>query len=90
MNVKYWIPAIALCALAAFSISAQAGWFKDETPPANARPLSSIVKAAEDQGYKVITEVEFEDGKWEMEVHQAGGKEIEIHVDPISGKVTPE
>jgi hypothetical protein len=41
----------------------------------------------EDRGYKTITEVEFEDGKWEIEVHQAGGKEAEIHIDPFSAEI---
>ena len=81
---------VAAFILAASSFTAQAGWFEDETPPANAKPLSVIIKAVEDQGYKTITEVEFEDGKWEIEIHQPGGKESEIHVDPMTAKVVPE
>lgn len=68
-------------------VSAYAGWFSDELPPANAKPLSVIIKSVEDQGYKNISEVEFDDGVWEIEVHQAGGKEVEIHVDPVAGKI---
>lgn len=82
--------AVTLCALVASTLGAQAGWFSDETPPANAKPLSSIIKAVEDRGLKTITEIEFEDGKWEIEVHQANGKETEIHVDPVSGQIVPE
>jgi hypothetical protein len=67
--------------------SAYAGWFSEELPPANAKPLSVIIKFIEDQGYKNIEEVEFGDGVWEIEVHQAGGNEVEIHVDPVAGKI---
>jgi hypothetical protein len=82
--------AIAICGLAASSLVAHAGWFRDETPPPNAKPLSTIIKTVEERNYGTITEVEFEGGKWEIEVHQAGGKEIEIHVDAISGQITRE
>lgn len=79
--------AIAICGLAASTLIARADWFRDETPPANAKPLSAIIKAVEDRRYGAITEVEFEDGKWEIEIHQAGGKEIEVHVDAITGQI---
>jgi len=80
---------IAICGLAASTLIARADWFHDETPPANAKPLSVIIKSVEDRHYGAITEVEFDDGKWEIEVHQAGGREKEIHVDAISGQITP-
>jgi uncharacterized membrane protein YkoI len=82
--------AIAICGLAASTLIARADWFRDETPPANAKPLSAIIKTVEDRHYGTITEVGFDDGKWEIEVHQAGGKEKEIHVDAVSGQITPE
>ena len=82
--------AIAICALAASTLIARADWFRDETPPPNAKPLSTIIKTVEDRKYGTITEVEFDDGKWEIEVHQAGGKEKEIYVDAISGQITRE
>jgi hypothetical protein len=66
---------------------AQAGWFSDELPPANAKPLSEIVRGVEEKGYKLITEAEFDDGVWKIEVHQPDGKEIHIKVDPVSGAV---
>ncbi len=80
------IPSLAAMLIMA-PVSAYAGWFSDELPPANAKPLSEIIKSLEDRGYKNISEVEFEDGAWEIEAHPVGGKEIEIHVDPIAGKI---
>ena len=90
MRTIYPSLAIAVCALAASTLIARADWFRDETPPANAKSLSTIIKTVEDRGYGTITEVEFEHGKWEIEVHQAGGKEIEIHVDAVSGQIARE
>jgi hypothetical protein len=81
----------AIAALVALPIiapvSAYAGWFSEEMPPANAKPLSEIIKTVEDRGYKNIEEVEFNDGAWDIEVHQASGREVEIHVDPVAGKI---
>jgi hypothetical protein len=66
---------------------AQAGWFSDEVPPANAKPLSQIIKAVEDKGLKTIAEVEFDDGVWNIEAHQADGKEVRLKADPVSGEI---
>ena len=44
--------------LGAVSLSACAGRFSQETPPANAKPLSEIVKSLEDQGYKDVERIE--------------------------------
>ena len=67
--------------------AAHAGWFSDELLPANAKPLSEIVKSVEDKGYKIITELEFDDGVWKIEVHRPDGKEVHIKVDPVSGAI---
>jgi len=67
--------------------AAQAGWFSDDSPPANAKPLSEIIKSVEDKGYKTITELEFDDGVWEIEAHQPDGKEVHLKVDPVSGAI---
>ena len=70
------IPAVAL-----------AGWFGDERPPANAKPLSEIIKGVEAAGHKTIVELEFEDGVYEIEAIDAQGKEVKLKVYPVSGKV---
>lgn len=87
---KFGYGFVLIAGLAASATVARADWFKDEVPPANAKPLSVVIKALEDQGYKTISEVEFEDGKWEVEVQQDGGKEVELHVDPVSGQISKE
>ncbi len=69
------------------AVGARADWFSDELPPANAKPLSEIIKAVEAQGYKTITEVEFDDNVWKIEAHQPDGKEVHVQVDPLSGAI---
>jgi hypothetical protein len=79
---------LAVAAIASLPPMAKADWFTDEVPPANAKPLSDVIKSLEDQGYKAIEEVEFDDNEWEIEVHQADGSEIELHVDASTGQIT--
>jgi hypothetical protein len=76
---------IALLAVA--TLSACAHRFSEEAPPANAKPLSEIVRSLEDQGYKDVERVKFDDNVWVIEVRQAGGKEVKLHVNPVSGQV---
>ena len=78
---------IALTVLITMPAGALAGWFGDERPPANAKPLSEIIKGVEEAGHKTIVELEFEDGVYEIEALDAQGKEVKLKVDPVSGKV---
>jgi hypothetical protein len=79
--------AVAACVFTASTLIARADWFKDEQPPANAKPLSTVIKSLEDRGMKTITEVSFDDGKWKIEVHQGGGKETTVRVDAMTGQL---
>jgi len=90
LRKTYLTMAAAAFALAISGLAAQADWFRDEEPPANAKPLSTVIKSLEDRGMKTITEVSFDDGKWEIEVHQADGKEVTVYVDALSGQIVPK
>lgn len=57
-----------------------------EVPPHDAKQLSEIVRALEEQGYIPIVEIEFEDGRWEIEAYKEGVKR-ELKVDPVSGMI---
>jgi uncharacterized membrane protein YkoI len=74
--------------LVVLPLAAKVDWFIDEVPPADAKPLSEVIKSLEDQGYKTIEEVDFDDDEWEIKVHQADGSEVELHVNAISGQIT--
>ncbi len=84
------VPTVVLAfALAvAASAAAWAGWFTDEAPPPNAKPLSEVVRSLEDQGVRTITEISFDDGKWSIEARNADGKKIDLKVDAMTGQTT--
>ena len=60
-----------------------------EMPPNDAKPLSELVRALEEKGYSPFVDIEFEDGKWEIEVYKEGVKR-ELIVDPVSGKIVSD
>jgi hypothetical protein len=57
----------------------------DALPPANARPLSSIIQSLEDRNLGVITDVEFDDGFWEVKLRK-DGRQIKQDIDPMTGE----
>lgn len=57
----------------------------NELPPANAKPLSAIAQSIEDSKAGVITEVEFDDGFWEVELRNDGRKS-KLDIDPRTGE----
>jgi hypothetical protein len=80
------VPALAVL-LGLVSLSACAGRHNEETPPVNAKPLSEIIKALEDQGYQGVERIKFDENAWEIKLHKSGGREVELHVDPMSGQI---
>jgi hypothetical protein len=78
---------VPLALLAVVSLSSCAHRYSEEAPPSNAKPLSEIVRSLEDQGYKDVERIKFDDHVWVIDVHRAGGKEIKLHVNPVSGQV---
>lgn len=56
-------------------------------PPADAKPLSEIVKSLEDAGFAPIVEVEFRAGRWHVEAFKDGQKR-DLRVHPVSGEIT--
>lgn len=58
---------------------------ENELPPQGSLPLSTIVASLEKQKLGVITEVEFEDGFWEVKIHKNGTKR-QLNMDPKTGR----
>lgn len=44
----------------------------DDRPPADARPLSQVVAILEQDRFDVITEIDWDDNKWEIEARHDG------------------
>ena len=58
-----------------------------QRPPADAKPLSEIIKSLEDAGFSPIVEVDFKGGRWHIEAFQNGQKR-DLRVHPVTGAIT--
>jgi len=75
------LPAM-LAGLCALSAAASA----DERPPADALPLSQVLAGLERGGdVAAFDEIEWDDGRWEIEYFAKDGSRREIKVDPRTG-----
>jgi uncharacterized iron-regulated membrane protein len=59
----------------------------DRLPPADAKPLSAVVAALEQQNLGAIMEIDFDDRLWEIDVLPGEGRRIELYVDPVTGAI---
>lgn len=60
-----------------------------DTPPNSSKSLSSILEGVLDSGYTDVTEISFDDGRWEIECLK-GRKSVGLAVNPQSGKIVTE
>ncbi len=51
---------------------------------------AEIVRAVEAAGYKNVRDLEFDDGRWELEATSAAGTPVDLEVDAKTGKVLHE
>jgi hypothetical protein len=58
----------------------------DDIPPVGSLPLSVLLKDAELRESGFITEAEFENGLWEIELSKTG-EGLKLYYDPMNGEV---
>ena len=74
-------------ALGLFALGASA---QDQTPAQtqNRMSIAQIATMLEDQGYTVL-EIELERGRYDVEMIDAGGMQVEAYLDAATGAVLP-
>ena len=77
----------AVAALSPIVLSATPATAAVARPPADAKPLSEIIKSLEDAGFSPIVEVDFRAGRWHVEAFQNGQKR-DLRVHPVTGEIT--
>ncbi|MEM9255892.1 MAG: PepSY domain-containing protein [Pseudomonadota bacterium] len=61
----------------------------DKRPPENSLPLSDVIRMLEEKGYYPVTEVDIDDGLWEVEAFK-GTEARELKVDPKTGAIVSD
>ena len=60
----------------------------ERMPPPDAKPLSAIALSLEQRGLGGITDVEFDNRQWDVDVRNAQGQRAELKVDPMTAEIT--
>jgi hypothetical protein len=63
----------------------KSGDSEDPLPPMDGKALSAISRSVEERKAGVITEMEFEDGRWEVELRR-NYKKSNLNIDPRTGQ----
>ncbi|WP_199229419.1 PepSY domain-containing protein [Azospirillum sp. TSO22-1] len=58
-----------------------------QTAAADILSVRAVLDKVEAQGYRDITEVEREDGRYEVKATDADGRRVKIHVDGRTGEI---
>lgn len=80
--MKAWLELGTLAAMAGVAVGA-------ELAPPGGRPLSEVLKAAEDRGVAQITEATLDDGIWEIEGRR-DQRPVELKLHPVTLAVIDE
>lgn len=78
---------LAAAVLAPLALAAAPSAHAVVRPPADAKPLSVIIKSLEDAGFAPIIEVDFKAGRWHIEAFKDGQKR-DLRVHPVTGEIT--
>lgn len=77
--------ALALSTALAFT----SGAARADKPPPDVKKLSEIVLMLEQAGFGPISEIEFDDGHWEVDTYRNGERRAG-YVDPRTGEITKD
>ncbi len=85
--LKIAAAALLLTACAAGSAHAQA---KDRVPPPNSMKLSEILAKVEQRpDFRYVSEVEWDDGGYEVTYYTADNAKVELKFDPVTAETKP-
>jgi len=62
----------------------------DDGAAASGLSPAEIVRTVESAGYTNIHDMEFDDGRWEIEATSPAGVNVDLQVDPANGKILHE
>lgn len=77
----------AVAALSPIALSVAPAMAQVARPPADAKPLSEIVKILEDAGFTPY-DVEFKAGRWHVDAMNKEGQRRDLRVHPATGEIT--
>lgn len=82
----FWLAIAGAALLLVAPITASA---ESMVPPGALSP-AEVVQKAEAAGYTNVNDIEFDDGRWEIEATSPAGTPVDVELDAMTGKVLHE
>lgn len=91
MNAKSLVRPAAGTVLA-LTLGLSGAAFAQQAParPAQALTSAEVTSMLTAQGYRNVHDVKFEDGVWKADAESGDGKDLDLKVDPATGRVYPD
>lgn len=80
----------ALLTAMAFALATSGALAQSEARPGPSMSSSDVHQILSAAGYTNIHDVEFDDGLWEADATAAHGREVDILIDPATGRIYPD
>ncbi|HEY0333328.1 MAG TPA: PepSY domain-containing protein [Stenotrophomonas sp.] len=93
MNAKHLARPVALATLAlSMALAGATAYAKPPTAKGQPEALTSaeVTSMLSAQGYRDVHDVKFEDGVWKADATSGDGKNLDLKVDPATGRVYPD
>lgn len=58
-----------------------------DRPAPNDISMDEARQIVQNEGYTDVTQIEYDDGQWEIEARDSNGREVDIDIDAASGEI---
>ncbi|MEA9566489.1 MULTISPECIES: PepSY domain-containing protein [unclassified Xanthomonas] len=73
--------------IGALTLVSQGAFAQDAAKPAKALTSNEVTSMLTAKGYTKVHDVKFEHGVWTADARSGDGKDVDVHIDPVTGRV---
>ncbi|MEA9606367.1 PepSY domain-containing protein [Xanthomonas campestris pv. plantaginis] len=73
--------------IGALTLVSHGAFAQDAAKPAKALTSNEVTSMLTAKGYTKVHDVKFEHGVWTADARSGDGKDVDVHIDPVTGRV---
>ncbi|KLD72201.1 PepSY domain-containing protein [Xanthomonas pisi] len=73
--------------IGALTLVSHGAFAQDTAKPAKALTSTEVTSMLTAKGYTKVHDVKFEHGVWTADARSGDGKDVDVHIDPVTGRV---
>ncbi|MCC4604770.1 PepSY domain-containing protein [Xanthomonas campestris] len=73
--------------IGALTLASHGAFAQDAAKPAKALTSTEVTSMLTAKGYTKVHDVKFEHGVWTADARSGDGKDVDVHIDPVTGRV---